>query len=248
MPEATIMIITDPYVGKGLLKNTLNQIGYTSVVEAESGVDALGKIARADFKLIISDWNMNEDDGVKFIQLVKDSDITSRIPIILVTNEATKGEVQEALKAAKVGTNNYIIRPFTAEALKEKIEKVISGYKIMVIDDSSTTRKMITNILGQIGHNNALEAENGIDALAKLAQNKVDLILCDWNMPNMNGLQFVKSLRRMKTHGNIPVLMMTTNAAKEEIIEALQAGATDYVAKPFTPQIIQQKIGKLLGR
>ncbi len=248
MPEARIMIITDPYVGKGLLKNTLNQIGYTSVVEAESGVDALGKIAREDFKLIISDWNMNEDDGVKFIQLVKDSDITSRIPIILVTNEATKGEVQEALKAAKVGTNNYIIRPFTAEDLKEKIEKVISGYKIMVIDDSSTTRKMITNILGQIGQNNVLEAENGIDALAKLAQNKVDLILCDWDMPNMNGLQFVKSLRRMKPYGNIPVLMMTTNAAKEEIIEALQAGATNYVAKPFTPQIIQQKIGKLLGR
>ncbi len=248
MPEAKIMIITDPYVRKGLLKNTLNQIGYTSIVEAESGVDALGKIAKEDFRLIISDWNMKEDDGVKFIQLVKDSDIPSRIPIILVTNEATKNEAREALKAAKVGTNNYIVRPFTAESLKEKIEKIISGYKIMIIDDSSTTRKVISNILRQIGHNNLLEAENGIDALAKLAQNKVDLILCDWNMPNMNGLQFVKSLRKMKTYGNIPILMVTTNAAKEEIIQALQAGASDYVAKPFTPQIIQQKIGKLLGR
>ena len=118
----------------------------------------------------------------------------------------------------------------------------------MVIDDSSTTRKVITNILGQIGHSDVLEAENGIDALAKLAQKKVDLILCDWNMPNMNGLQFVKSLRSMKTYGNIPILMVTTNAAKEEIIQALQAGASDYVAKPFTPKVIQQKISKLLGR
>ena len=248
MPEAKVMIITDPYVGKGLLKNTLNQIGYTSIVEAESGVDALGKIAKEDFNLIISDWNMDENDGTKFIQLVKDSDITARIPIILVTNETTKGQAQEALKAAKIGANNYIIRPFTAEALKEKIEKVISGYKIMIIDDSSTTRKVITNILGQIGHKDVLEAENGIDALAKLAQNKVDLILCDWNMPNMNGLQFVRSLRSMKAYGNIPILMVTTNAAKEEIVLALQAGASDYVAKPFTPQVIQQKIGKLLGR
>ncbi len=248
MPEAKVMIITDPYVGKGLLKNTLNQIGYTSVVEAESGVGALGKIAKEDFNLIISDWNMDENDGTKFIQLVKDSDITARIPIILVTNEATRREAQGALKAAKIGANNYIVRPFTAEALKEKVEKVISGYKIMVIDDSSTTRKVITNILGQIGHKDVLEAENGIDALAKLAQNKVDLILCDWDMPNMNGLQFVKSLRSMKTYGSIPILMVTTNAAKEEIVQALQAGASDYVAKPFTPQVIQQKIGKLLGR
>lgn len=248
MPEAKVMIITDPYVGKGLLKNTLNQIGYTSIVEAESGVDALGKIAKEDFHLIISDWNMNENDGAKFIQLVKDSDITSRIPIILVTNEATKGEAQGALKAAKIGANNFIVRPFSADALKEKIERVISGYRIMVIDDSSTTRKVITNILGQIGHSDVIEAENGIDALAKLAQNKVDLILCDWNMPNMNGLQFVKSLRSMKTYGNIPILMVTTNAAKGEIIQALQAGASDYVAKPFTPKVIQQKISKLLGR
>lgn len=248
MPEAKVMIITDPYVGKGLLKNTLNQIGYTSVMEAESGVDALGKIAREDFHLIISDWNIGENDGTKFIQLVKNSDITSRIPIILVTNEETRDEAQGALKAAKIGVNNYIVRPFTTEALKEKIEKVISGYKIMVIDDSSTTRKVITNILGQIGHKDVLEAENGIDALAKLAQSKVDLILCDWDMPNMNGLQFVRSLRSMKTYGNIPILMVTTNAAKEEIVQALQAGASDYVAKPFTPQVIQQKIGKLLGR
>ena len=248
MPEAKVMIITDPYVGKGLLKNTLNQIGYTSIVEAESGVDALGKIAKEDFNLIISDWNMDENDGTKFIQLVKNSDIPTRIPIILVTSEATKSEAQEALKAARVNTNNYIVRPFTAETLKEKIDKVISGYKIMVIDDSSTTRKVITNILGQIGHKEIIEAENGIDALAKLAQNRVDLILCDWNMPNMNGLQFVKSLRSMKTYGNIPILMVTTNAAKEEIIQALQAGASDYVAKPFTPQVIQQKIRKLLGR
>ena len=127
MPEAKVMIITDPYVGKGLLKNTLNQIGYPSIVEAESGVDALGKTAKEDFHLIISDWNMNENDGAKFIQLVKDSDITSRIPIILVTNEATKGEAQEALKAAKIGANNFIVRPFSADALKEKIERVISG-------------------------------------------------------------------------------------------------------------------------
>ncbi|MFC2140268.1 response regulator [Candidatus Auribacterota bacterium] len=114
--------------------------------------------------------------------------------------------------------------------------------KILVVDDSSTMRRIIVNTLGQIGLSDVVEAKDGKDALGKIAG--VDIILTDWNMPEMDGLTFVKAVRtKDKT---TPIVMITTEAAKEDIIEAIKNGVNDYVVKPFTPDIIKEKINKLV--
>ena len=114
--------------------------------------------------------------------------------------------------------------------------------KILVVDDSSTMRRIIVNTLNQAGLTDVTEAEHGKDALKKLAG--IDIILTDWNMPEMDGLTFVKTVR--ETDKKIPIIMVTTEAAKTEIVEAIKQGVNDYVVKPFTPEVIKEKVNKFV--
>lgn len=117
--------------------------------------------------------------------------------------------------------------------------------KILIVDDSSTMRRIIINTLSRIGYTDVVEGENGKNGLEKLGQGGVEMIITDWNMPEMDGLEFVKTVRAQ--NAGIPILMVTTNAAKEDIVEALQAGVNNYVVKPFTPETLKEKIESLLG-
>lgn len=114
--------------------------------------------------------------------------------------------------------------------------------KFLVVDDSSTMRRIIKNSLKRIGFEDIVEAENGRDALEKLVD--VDIILTDWNMPEMDGLEFVKRVRSSDT--KIPILMVTTNAAKDDIVEALKNGVNNYIVKPFTPETLKEKVETVL--
>jgi len=117
--------------------------------------------------------------------------------------------------------------------------------KILIVDDSSTLARMLTNTLSRIGYADGVECENRKNGLEKLGQGGVEMIITDWNMPEMDGLEFVKTVRGQNPA--IPILMVTTNAAKEDIVEALQAGVNNYVVKPFTPETLKEKIESLLG-
>jgi two-component system, chemotaxis family, chemotaxis protein CheY len=117
--------------------------------------------------------------------------------------------------------------------------------KILIVDDSSTMRRIIINTLSRIGYSDVVEADNGKSGLEKLGQGGVEMIITDWNMPEMDGLEFVQTVRGQNP--NIPILMVTTNAAKEDIVQALQSGVNNYVVKPFTPDTLKEKIESLLG-
>ena len=118
---------------------------------------------------------------------------------------------------------------------------------IITVDDSSTMRRIIKNTLQKLGFNNVLEAGNGIEALEQMSKNKVDIIITDWNMPEMDGLTYVKTVRTKEQYKDTPILMITTEAAKEDILTALRSGVNNYVVKPFTPETLQEKVFKLLG-
>jgi len=117
--------------------------------------------------------------------------------------------------------------------------------KILIVDDSSTMRRIIINTLSRIGYSDVVEGEHGKAGLEKLAQGGIEMIITDWNMPEMDGLEFVNAVRGQNS--SIPILMVTTNAAKEDIVAALQAGVNNYVVKPFTPETLKEKIESLLG-
>lgn len=119
--------------------------------------------------------------------------------------------------------------------------------KFLVVDDSVTMRRIVVNSLKNLGYDNFIEAADGREALAKMgADPSINFIITDWNMPNMSGLEFTKALRSDAKTDSIPILMVTTRGVKEDILEALQAKVSNYIVKPFTPQVLKEKIDQIL--
>ncbi len=120
--------------------------------------------------------------------------------------------------------------------------------KFLIVDDFATMRRIVRNILKEIGHQNADEAEDGQDALKKLRANTFDFVVSDVNMPNMNGFELLRQIRADAALKSLPVLMVTAEAKKEDIITAAQAGASGYIVKPFTKATLEEKLAKILKK
>lgn len=118
--------------------------------------------------------------------------------------------------------------------------------KILVVDDFATMRKVIRNLLKQVGYENIVEAEDGVSALKALKSQKIDLIVSDWNMPNMTGLELLKEVRSDEELKPTPFLMVTAEALQDNVIAAVKAGVSNYIVKPFTAEVLNEKIKKIL--
>src|SRR3954447_17890266 len=117
--------------------------------------------------------------------------------------------------------------------------------KFLVVDDFSTMRRIVRNLLKELGYSNVDEAEDGAMALSKLRNEQFDFVISDWNMPVMDGLTMLQNIRADAALAKIPVLMVTAEAKKENIIAAAQAGASGYVVKPFTAATLDEKLAKI---
>ena len=120
--------------------------------------------------------------------------------------------------------------------------------RLLVVDDSSTMRRIIRNTLERLGHTDVVEAEHGVEAWEKLSVDEsIKVVITDWNMPEMNGLDLVKKIRAEKKYEDMPIIMVTTEGGKAEVITALKAGVNNYIVKPFTPQVLKKKLEDVLG-
>ncbi len=123
----------------------------------------------------------------------------------------------------------------------------MSELKILAVDDSPTMRRIIMNTLKRAGYEDVVEASDGKDALAKMKVDKFNFVITDWNMPEMDGLTFVTTLRSSDEYKALPILMVTTRSVKDDIVEALKAGVNNYIVKPFTPDTLKEKIEQVLA-
>ena len=114
--------------------------------------------------------------------------------------------------------------------------------RILVVDDFSTMRRIVRGILRQLGFENIVEAENGTEAFKAVQDGGIDFVVSDWNMPVMNGLDLLKNIRAEESIKNTPLLMVTAEALKENVVMAISAGANNYVVKPFTPDVLEEKM------
>ena len=120
--------------------------------------------------------------------------------------------------------------------------------KVLAVDDFPTMRRIVKTLLRQLGYNNVAEAEDGQVALAKLKQEKFDLVLLDWNMPRMTGLELLKAIRADDNLQNTPVVMITAEGGKEDVLEAVKAGVNNFIVKPFTAETLEEKLNKVLEK
>src|SRR5689334_24104231 len=122
---------------------------------------------------------------------------------------------------------------------------VNNDLKFLVVDDFSTMRRIVRNLLKELGFTNVDEAEDGVVALQKLRAGSFDFIVSDWNMPNMTGIELLRTVRQDPALKHLPMLMVTAEAKKENIVEAAQAGASGYIVKPFTAATLDEKLNKI---
>ena len=120
--------------------------------------------------------------------------------------------------------------------------------KILIVDDFSTMRRIIKNLLRDLGFNNTSEADDGLTALPMLQSGNFDFLVTDWNMPGMQGIDLLKAVRADERLCKLPVLMVTAEAKREQIVEAAQAGVNGYIVKPFTAGTLKEKIDKIFER
>ncbi|MFQ5427418.1 MAG: chemotaxis response regulator CheY [Thermodesulfobacteriota bacterium] len=123
-----------------------------------------------------------------------------------------------------------------------------ANMKILVVDDFATMRKIIKNLLRELGYTNVEEAEDGAMALEKLKEGGFNFIITDWNMPNMPGIELLKAVRQTEGIKDMPVLMVTAEAEKEKVVAAVQAKVNNYVVKPFTAAVLKEKIDSIFEK
>ena len=120
--------------------------------------------------------------------------------------------------------------------------------KFLVVDDFSTMRRIVKNILKQLGYENIDEAEDGAQAYSKLQNGDYDFVVTDWNMPNMDGLELLKKVRSDERLKAMPILMVTAEAEKDKVITAIQAGVNNYIVKPFTAEVLKEKMDRIFEK
>ena len=120
--------------------------------------------------------------------------------------------------------------------------------KVLVVDDFATMRKIVRNILKQIGFSNIVEADDGANALEIIKSEKVDFVVTDWNMPNMTGLELLQNIRATDNAKDLPVLMVTAEGLANNVVDAVKAGVDNYVVKPFTAETVQTKIEQIFAK
>ena len=120
--------------------------------------------------------------------------------------------------------------------------------KLLIVDDSSTMRRIIKNTLARLGYKDVLEGGDGVEGWNVIDANPdIEMLITDWNMPEMNGLELVKKVRADERFTDLPIIMVTTEGGKAEVITALKAGVNNYIVKPFTPQVLKEKLGAVMG-
>jgi two-component system chemotaxis response regulator CheY len=122
---------------------------------------------------------------------------------------------------------------------------VEKNIKILVVDDFATMRKVVRNLLKQVGYEDIIEAEDGVMALKALKSQKIDFVISDWNMPNMTGYELLKAVRDDADLAKTPFLMVTAEALQDNVVAAVKAGVSDYIVKPFTAEVLNEKIIKI---
>ncbi|NCC25086.1 MAG: response regulator [Deltaproteobacteria bacterium] len=122
-----------------------------------------------------------------------------------------------------------------------------TNMRVLVVDDFSTMRRIIKNILRQLGFNNIIEADDGTTAWDILNKDQIDFVISDWNMPKMTGIELLRKVRASEEFADMPFLMVTAEAQQENIIEAVQAKVSNYIVKPFTAETLGQKIDKIFA-
>ncbi|MFC1591443.1 response regulator [Thermodesulfobacteriota bacterium] len=244
-----VLVADDSSLVRQIIRSELTEMGFLGrrIKEVADGQKALALLQAERFDLVVSDWKMPRLDGLGLLKEIKSSRDLSHILFLMVSAESEKQQIAEALE---LGADQYVTKPFSKTVFRHTVKNLLveqttfEDKKALVIDDSSTARMIVANNLRQAGfkEENIRQAPDGEDAINQLCGESVDIVITDWHMPKMDGLEFVKRIRAHSALKHIPILMVTAEIEKDKVLRAIHAGATEYILKPFNALELQHKI------
>lgn len=251
------LIIDDSKVMRSLLRSILDRAGF-EVTEAENGLIGLTRLQQQALPdVVLVDWNMPEMDGIAFLLAARANPAWRALPILMVT---TENEASRVARAQAAGASAYVTKPFTRERILEKL--ALLGFsqtpaaacppptkevtmRALVVDDARVMRMLLKQALQKCGVE-VVEARNGQEGMAQLAQPPApDVALVDCNMPDMNGPEFVRAVRADPRFRDLPLIVVTGEERGGLLQQAMDAGANDFVTKPFSMEVIREKLQRV---
>ena len=246
--QPNILIVDDSAIVRKALTRQLEQFG-AQVTQAEDGQQGVEAALSGHFDLIISDVEMPHLDGFGLCETLKDSPVTRGIPVIMLSSLDSDKDIDRGFKA---GAAAYVSKSQAQTQLIETIESVLEKFKfhhnrlVLVVDDSRTVRHLVTQALEEAGFK-VITAENGKQALKRIDEQRPDLIISDVDMPEMNGIDFCKTLHADPTLSIIPFVIMSANSDRSMMRRLLYLGAAGYLVKPFNLEQIVITVERLLS-
>ena len=212
---------------------------------------AVEAMKESDFDLIMLDWNMPKIQGLDALKAIRASGNTT--PVMMVTGSKERTQVMEAFEG---GANDYIIKPSLPSTVGERIHKTLTRAsdaasrqhtrKALIADDSAVLRKILQSVLTEhLDFSKILQAADGAEAVALINEHDFDLIFLDWNMPEILGIDVLREIR--STGVTTPAIMVTNEKEGARVVEAFDAGANNYIIKPFAPATSVEKIKQVIS-
>ena len=238
-----ILLVDDDQKIRSLTRAVLTQKLKADIFEAENGSEGLSLLQKIKFDIIILDNEMPVMNGYEFLGRVRSNKSTKYTPVIVLT---ASNDSQTVSRYLNLDVSDYVLKPFKQDELITKIKKnVVLNKKILMIDDNTAFTGFIQKIIStKFPAIDFISAENGSGGLAKIVDERPDLILLDINMPEINGIELVKKMREEYSGINIPVIMLTSVNDKETIQLLAENDVTDYILKPVNINDFAKKIEK----
>jgi two-component system chemotaxis response regulator CheY len=245
------LVVDDSGIQRQALCKLLYGLGITDVVQAENGLEAIEVLNLNPIELIISDLEMRTMNGYELLKTIRGNEKFCKLPFIIASSTETE---DSGLQAILTLADANIKKPIDPEQLVLAIEKALGkntklsagaidfDVGIIIIDDVSSARKVARKYLSQLGFYNLKEAKSAKDAIKEIEKGKIGLILTDWSMPEINGIELIKILKSSDTTKNIPVIMISAFSERARVLEAAEAGAISFISKPYPQQLLYDHI------
>ena len=251
----TVLVVDDCVMTRVTVTEVLKAAGCETILEASDGLEALEILKTTPLHIVISDWNMPNLNGIDFLRQARGNLKVLDTRFIMLTGESDAAKVKEAIA---YGFDSYITKPIDAEILQHRVEYVLSEMhmnfatyladaSVLLVEDSRAIRSVMINLMSNIGLQSVHTLENAQDAVAYLESGQTpDVVISDWNLPQMNGLEFLAWMRDRKATQHVPFMMISSEKKPERVQEALSKGVDEYLIKPFHQEEIARKMVRAL--
>lgn len=257
--DLLILLIEPSTTQRKVIFSYLSDMGITNIDSVESGEQALEQMARVEPDLVISAMHLPDMTGTDLLLKIREDDTLAHIPFMLISSE-THYRYLEPIRQA--GAIAILPKPFDLDQLRSALRNTLDfidpeildtgelnpeDVRVLLVDDSRMARRHIRRVLGNMGLENITEAENGVQGLELLNSQDFELIVTDYNMPEMDGKEFIQAIREDTTHAGIPIMMVTSVSDESRLAMVEQVGVSAICDKPFESANIRKVIASLLG-